>query len=152
MRSSSTSAIAAHPTSLPDTPHTEIRIHPITGEPYRLAAIVTDLFDPDWYIRIRAAWALGRTRDIEAIVPLVEALNDENKVVRDLAQEALRAMETTSEPLAVRVLLCETVDDSTRTDMLLSLTGVRNVPEERLLVTARLKATASTGSRRTSPT
>jgi len=101
----------------------EIRIHPETGEPYCLNAMISDLHDPDWYIRIRAAWAIGSTGDIEGMVPLLEALNDGYKEVRDRAQDALHAMEAVREPLHVRVLLCETVDDAQRTDMLLALMG-----------------------------
>jgi HEAT repeat protein len=104
----------------------EIRFDPVSGEQYCLPAIVSDLSNPDWYIRIRAAWQLGRTGDIEAILPRVEALHDQHKVVRDLAQEALHAMdESMGEPLPVRVLLCETVNDRERTDILLALTSGR---------------------------
>jgi hypothetical protein len=104
----------------------EVRIDPTTGEEYRLCAMVSDLAHPDWYIRIRAAWSLGRTGDIEALLPLVSALNDEHKQVRDRAQEALHALESGDEPLPVRVLLCETITDKTRTDMLLAVTGARS--------------------------
>lgn len=109
------------------SPNSEIRIDPTTGERYCLSAIVSDLRNPDWYVRIRAAWALRRTCDVEAVVPLVEALHDEQKAVRDWAQEALQTMETTGEPLPVRVLLCDTVDDAVRTDMLLALTDARSL-------------------------
>ncbi len=107
-------------------PHvSEVRYHPDTGEPYILTAIVSDLYNRDWYVRVRAAWALGSTRDIEGLVPLIEALGDEHIQVRDRASDALNLMENIGGPLEELVLLCDTVDNATRTDMLMALIGYR---------------------------
>lgn len=103
----------------------EVRIDPETGESYCLSAIISELHNPDWNIRVQAAWDLGSRGDVEAVLPLIEALKDEHKEVRNRAHEALLALEAFGEPLPVRVMMCSTVDDATRTDILLGLVGAR---------------------------
>ena len=45
--------------------------------------------DKDWGVRIVAAGTLGNIGDTRAVEPLIEALKDENSIVRSIVEEAL---------------------------------------------------------------
>jgi len=72
------------------------------GEKEKIAEIITDveergkkhplilaLQDRDWNVRLGAAEALGKIRDVRAIDPLIQTLEDEDEDVRKSAAEAL---------------------------------------------------------------
>lgn len=47
----------------------------------------------DYYLKMRAAEALGNIGDARAVEPLTKSLNDKNKDVRKAAKEALKRIE-----------------------------------------------------------
>ncbi len=103
------------------------RFNAETGEAYCLKAIIAELRNKDYYIRMRAVRELGQTNDIEAVPALISALADSCREVRDNAYAALHGLDSHSQtlPLPCRVLMSETVNASQRAVIMLALGKAR---------------------------
>jgi len=51
--------------------------------------LINTLLDPDWRVRQKAAWALGRLGDPKALLPLRRALRGESEGVKEMILEAI---------------------------------------------------------------
>ena len=54
-----------------------------------VGGLIEALKGKDWRVRIDAAGTLGDIGDTRAVEPLIEALKDENSIVRSIVEEAL---------------------------------------------------------------
>jgi HEAT repeat protein len=62
------------------------------GDDRGVGPLIEALSDEDWRVRQKAAWALGYLGDPRAIVPLRMAMRDELEGVREIIEEAIRAI------------------------------------------------------------
>lgn len=110
-----------------DTVHVEreTRRNRITGEEYCIAAITEALSNEDSYIRLRAVSELGATGDLLAVRPLISALQDTARDVRDRAYKMLLSYSNEDEPLPVRVLLSEELKERERAELMLAISSAR---------------------------
>jgi hypothetical protein len=60
--------------------------------PAAVGALVNTLGNKSWLARKRAAWALGEIGDMRAAEPLIDALDDEKREVREAVTKALQAL------------------------------------------------------------
>src|SRR5438105_2382679 len=70
----------------------------------RVLEEIAALKDEDWALREDAATLLGEFRDPRAVGPLIEALHDEDRAVRDAATAALRKIGAPVVPAVLAVL------------------------------------------------
>lgn len=69
-----------------------------------LAPLIQALHSGDWIVRMHAAKALGRLRNVEAIEPIIPLLQDKVKAVREEAAAALAAIGDAAIPSLVKAL------------------------------------------------
>ena len=60
----------------------------LIGEP-AVDSLILALKDRNWWVRVRAVWALGEIRDKRAVEPLIQSVNDQDWYVRWSAADAL---------------------------------------------------------------
>src|SRR3989442_12893635 len=70
----------------------------------RVLEEIAALKDEDWALREEAATLLGDFRDPRAVGPLVEALHDKDRAVRDAATTALRKIGPAAAPALLAAL------------------------------------------------
>jgi HEAT repeat protein len=62
------------------------------GDDRGIAPLIEALSDEDWRVRQKSAWALGYLGDQRALWPLRMAMRDEPEGVREIMEEAIRAI------------------------------------------------------------
>ena len=65
--------------------------------------LIVSLKNPNAIVRQQAAWALGNIADIQVVSPLIQALEDEDKEVREEARQSL--MKLSSESSEIKSML-----------------------------------------------
>lgn len=60
------------------------------GDQRAVDPLIPLLGDPDWRVRLKAAWSLGQIGDPAALPSLMRLARDESETVRDMAREAVQ--------------------------------------------------------------